>query len=136
MFLPVYFFEQSPLEQSSNPSDEYYDSMVNGIELNVREKVGVKIALWINHSDYRDAKDLFFHIKKTTPLPKAVDFDFSQHPRKYYHTKKSSKPARKKSYQKEDSKGEVKFGQEKKENKENKEKKEEGTPAVVEKSQD
>lgn len=63
--------------------------MVNGIELNVREKMGVKIALWINHSDYRDAKDLFFHVKKSTPLPKALDFDFSQHPRKYYHTKKN-----------------------------------------------
>ena len=109
--------------------------MVNGIELNVREKVGVKIALWINHSDYRDAKDLFFHIKKTTPLPKAVDFDFSQHPRKYYHTKKSSKPARKKSSQKEESKSEVKSVQPKKEKKEEIEKKEEGAQALVEKSQ-
>lgn len=66
--------------------------MVNGIELNIRGAQSVNIALWINHSDYRDAKDLFFHIKKLIPLPKAVEFDFSQHPRKYYHVKKMQSP--------------------------------------------
>ena len=62
--------------------------MINGVELNIRQPKTINIALWINHSDYRDAKDFFYHVKKLTPLPKEVDFDFAQHPRKYYHTKK------------------------------------------------
>ena len=68
--------------------DAYYDGMINGVELNVRNPQSISIALWTTHSDYRDAKDLFFYIKKLVPLPKAVEFDFSQHPRKYYHVKK------------------------------------------------
>ena len=75
--------------------------MVNGLELNIRQAKMITIALWINHSDYRDAKDLFYNIKKLIPIPKNIDFDFAQHPKKYYKTKENPKFEKKNEEKKE-----------------------------------
>ena len=63
----------------------FLDRAVNGIELSIRQTDVICIAIWVNNSDFKQARDIFFHLKKNVPLPKQIEFDFAEHPMKYFN---------------------------------------------------
>ena len=63
----------------------YLDKAVNGIELSVRQADMICIAVWVNARDFRLAREIFFHLKRNCPLPKFIEFDFAEHPMKYFN---------------------------------------------------
>ncbi len=67
-------------------NNDYLNNDVNGIELSVRQVDLACIAIWTNHNDFRNVKDLFYHLKRNVPFPKFVELDFSEHPKKFFHT--------------------------------------------------
>ncbi len=67
-------------------NNDYLNNDVNGIELSIRQVDLACIAIWTNHNDFRNVKDLFYHLKRNVPFPKFVELDFSEHPKKFLHT--------------------------------------------------
>lgn len=46
-----------------------------------RNQDQINIALWTNTNNYRNNKEFYYKLKKDVPLPKNLDFDYSEHPR-------------------------------------------------------
>ena len=62
---------------------ESLDKIVNGIEMSIRQVDQLFLAVWINQSDSSVIRELFHHLKANVPFYDNLEFDFSQHPRKF-----------------------------------------------------
>lgn len=70
---------------------DFYNNMINGIELSMRHSDEITLAIWTNIRVYRTIKDFFYELKNSANLPKYIEFDFGEHPIKFFQKNKEKK---------------------------------------------